>query len=306
MKCRITVFTPTYNRGYIIENLYSSLKRQSFHDFEWLVIDDGSTDGTQVLFEQWSNQENNFTIRYYKQKNGGKCRAINHALQFAEGEIFFTVDSDDYLTDDALAKVNRWFEEIAGDKQLVGIVANRGDSSVHTENYCFQERYLDKSLLDIYSYKRDGKKVFDGERAFAFYTNFHRKYLYPEFINENFMTEAVAWNRMANDGYKMRFFNDIIWVYEYKDDGLTRAGSKLFLNNPRGYGLWLKEKANFEKISLKERIKMYFTFTCDMSSLYDSKMISECIGGPILMISLMNLAHRIFYILCRISNYRTD
>ena len=76
MKCRITVFTPTYNRGYIIENLYSSLKRQSFHDFEWLVIDDGSTDGTQVLFEQWSNQENNFTIRYYKQKNGGKCRAI--------------------------------------------------------------------------------------------------------------------------------------------------------------------------------------------------------------------------------------
>ena len=191
-------------------------------------------------------------------------------------------------------------------EQLVGIVANRGDSSVHTENYCFQERYLDKSLLDIYSYKRDGKKVFDGERAFAFYTNFHRKYLYPEFINENFMTEAVAWNRMANDGYKMRFFNDIIWVYEYKDDGLTRAGSKLFLNNPRGYGLWLKEKANFEKISLKERIKMYFTFTCDMSSLYDSKMISECIGGPILMISLMNLAHRIFYILCRISNYRTD
>lgn len=293
MKFRITVFTPTYNRGYIIENLYLSLKRQSFHDFEWLVIDDGSTDETKMLFEQWHNQENDFPIRYYKQENGGKCRAINHALQLAEGEIFFTVDSDDYLTDDALEKVNEWFDEIAGDKQIAGIVANKGDSSIHTENYCFPERYLDKNLLDIYSYKRDGKKVFDGERAFAFYTDFHRKYLYPEFTNENFMTEAVVWNRMANDGYKMRFFNDIIWIYEYKDDGLTKAGSKLFLNNPMGYGLWLKEKADFQKISLKERIKMYFTFTCDMSSLYDSKMIAKYIGGPILLISLMNLAHRI-------------
>lgn len=287
MKYRITVFTPTYNRAYIIENLYSSLKRQSFRNFEWLVIDDGSTDGTQALFEQWCNQDNSFVIRYHKQKNGGKCRAINHALQLAEGEIFFTVDSDDYLTDDALEKVNKWFEEIAGEKQLGGIVANRGDSAVHTENYCFPEKYLDKSLLDIYSYKRDGKRVFDGERAFVFYTDFHRRYLYPEFENENFMTEAIVWNRMANDGYKMRFFNDIIWIYEYKEDGLTRSGYKLFLDNPRGYGLWLKEKLLYLNGNFLDGLKMYYTFTCDLSKKYDYHLIAECIGAPKLLIKII-------------------
>lgn len=296
MKHKITVFTPTYNRAYIISNLYFSLKRQSFRDFEWLVIDDGSTDETESLFEQWSCQENDFSIRYYKQKNGGKCRAINRALVLAEGEVFFTVDSDDYLTDDALIKVNRWFEDIAGEEQLAGIVANRGDSSSHTENYCFSEPYLDKSLLDIYSFKRNGKRVFDGERAFVFYTDFHRKYLYPEFENETFMTEAVTWNRMANDGYKMRFYNDIIWVYEYKDDGLTKAGSKMFLNNPRGYGLWLKEKAEFEHASAGEVLKMYYTFTCDLSELYDSKKIADCIMAPRFLISIMNMIHKIVHV----------
>ena len=290
---RITVFTPTYNRAYIISNLFESLKRQSFKDFEWLVIDDGSSDETEVLFQQWSGQDNGFPIRYYKQKNGGKCRAINRALGLANGELFFTVDSDDYLTDDALEKVDHWFAEIAGEKKITGIVANRGDKPGHTENYCFSEPYLDKSLLDIYSFKRDGQKVFDGERAFVFYTDFHRRYLYPEFDGENFMTEAVAWNRMAHDGYKMRFYNDIIWIYEYKDDGLTRAGSTVFLNNPMGYGLWLKEKAEFEHASIIEKLKMYYTFTCDLSSLYNSQTIAECIMAPRFLICLMNAFHKL-------------
>ena len=105
---KITVFTPTYNRAYIIENLYRSLQRQTVKDFEWLVIDDGSTDNTQELFDKWISEENAFPIRYYKQRNGGKCRAINRALDLAQGELFFTVDSDDYLTKDALEKVMRW------------------------------------------------------------------------------------------------------------------------------------------------------------------------------------------------------
>ena len=67
---KITVFTPTYNRGYIIENLYRSLQRQSFTDFEWLVVDDGSSDNTEELFKIWSNEKNIFEIRYYKKQNG--------------------------------------------------------------------------------------------------------------------------------------------------------------------------------------------------------------------------------------------
>lgn len=299
MKCKITVFTPTYNRAYIIKQLYHSLQRQTFADFEWLIIDDGSTDNTEDVFRKWINDNNSFRIRYYKQENGGKCRAINRALDLAQGEIFFTVDSDDFLTDDALEKVNKWFIEIRDTSNTVGIVANRGFNVRQTINYCFLEEYLDKSLLDIYSYERDNQKVFDGERAFAFYTEFHRKYRYPEFEGETFMTEAVVWNRMAHDGYLMRFFNDIIWVFEYKEDGLTKAGNALFINNPHGYGLWLKEKAEFEGDSIIKKLKMYYTFTCDLQKKYNYKLIAECIGAPMLLIKILGMVHKSVQILKR-------
>ena len=68
----ITVFTPTFNRAYILENLYRSLQRQSFRDFEWLIVDEGSSDNTQTLVESWRGEDNPFPIRYVRQENGGK------------------------------------------------------------------------------------------------------------------------------------------------------------------------------------------------------------------------------------------
>lgn len=286
---RITVFTPTYNRAYIIENLYHSLQEQDFLDFEWLVIDDGSTDGTEILFQKLIKEKNNFQIRYYRQNNGGKCRAINKALDLARGELFFTVDSDDYLTKDALSKINVWFIEIANKKNIQGIVANRGYSETETLNYIFMESHRDLSLLDMYSIPKEKNKVGNGERALIFYTDFHRKYKYPEFEGENFMTEAVTWNRMAHDGFKMRFYNDIIWIFEYKQDGLTNSGFKLFEDNPRGYGLCLKELSKFRKERLFKKVKMYYSFTCDLKHRYSDKTIAECIGTKTIVISACRL-----------------
>ena len=100
-KFRITVCTPTFNRAYILDKLYNSLLFQSFKNFEWLIVDDGSTDNTESIVKEWINK-NNICIRYYKKENGGKHTAINYGLDLALGELFFTVDSDDYLTNDAL------------------------------------------------------------------------------------------------------------------------------------------------------------------------------------------------------------
>lgn len=272
---KITVFTPTYNRGYIIENLYRSLQRQSFTDFEWLVVDDGSSDNTEELFKKWSKENNNFQIRYYKKENGGKHRAINYALDKAKGELFFTVDSDDYLTDDALYKVDKWEKSLDRSKKFAGIVANIGNDKYKTINNFFKEEYLDLDLLQRYDYTEDGKKVLDGERSYIFYTDIHKKYRYPEFDGEKFITEAVVWNRMAHDGYLVRYYNDIIWIFEYLDDGLTKAGNKLFLDNPRGYTLWLKEKNVFQNKSKKEMLKFYYSMYCELSQLYSINEIAD-------------------------------
>ena len=290
-KHRITVFTPTYNRAYIIEKLYNSLKRQNYVDFEWLVVDDGSSDNTEDIFKIWSNENNPFTIRYYKTENVGKHRAINMGLDLADGEIFFTVDSDDELTNDALFKINQWFEQIADNDEIQGIVANRGYSESGTINNYFLEDYMDAYLIDMHKIVENGKKVLDGERAIAFYTDFHKKYKFPEFDGEKFMTEAVVYNRMSHDNYKMRFFNDIIWIYEYQSDGLTKAGTKLFINNPKGYGLWIKEKNKFEKNSLLRTFITKYQFVCDLMNYWSCQVIAEAFQMSRIEVRLLESFH---------------
>ena len=283
---KITVFTPTYNRAYILENLYRSLQRQTYRDFEWLVADDGSTDGTEALFEQWSREDNPFPIRYFKQENGGKCRAINRGLERARGELFFTVDSDDYLTDDALAKVAHWEAELPKDGNFCGFAGNLGTAPDVTPNKPLPGDYFDGTAFDRYG-------IVDGERASVFYTEIHRRYLYPEFPGEKFMTEAVTWNRMANDGYKMRFYNDIIWIYEYKEDGLTKSGYDLFLNNPQGTGLFFREKAKFFRYPPKTMLGMWYGFTCDAMDRCTDAQIAEYIGMPRWLVAPMKGLHNL-------------
>lgn len=287
---RITVFTPTYNRAYIIENLYKSLQRQTFKDFEWVIVDDGSTDDTETVISKWQHEENDFSIRYYWKENGGKCRAINYALDLAQGELFFTVDSDDYLTDDALEKILSWVEQLPIDNTYCGVAGNIGLSAKSTSNTLFDNGYYEGTLLERYS-------DIDGERALVFFTDVHKKYLYPEFENEKFMTEAVVYNRMAHDGYKMRFYNDIIWVYEYLEDGLTKAGNELFLSNPRGYGLWLREKAEFQRISFKEKLMMQYTFCCDVHSRVSADLIAECMAISKVRVMFFLIIHKM---ICRL------
>lgn len=283
---RITVFTPTYNRAYIIENLYRSLQRQTFKEFEWLVIDDGSTDNTEFLFHQWQRENNPFPIRYFRQENGGKCRAVNRGLKLAEGELFFTVDSDDYLTDDALEHIDKWEKELPREGKYCGFSGNLGTSLDSTPNQLFEGGYFDGNAFDRYG-------AVDGERAMVFYTQIHRQYLYPEFPGEKFMTEAVAWNRMAYDGYKIRFYNDIIWIYEYKEDGLTRAGYTLFLNNPQGTGLFFHEKAKFLNYSLKRRLGMWYGFTCDTMGCCTNAQIAQYIDMPRWLVAPMKRLHNL-------------
>lgn len=283
---RITVFTPTYNRAYIIENLYRSLQRQAFTDFEWLVVDDGSVDNTKQLFESWMQEENPFPIRYYRQENGGKCRAINRGLELAEGELFFNVDSDDYLTYDALEKVDRWEKALPRDQKFCAVSGNLGTSPDDTPNTAFAEPYLDGTAWDRYG------KV-DGERAMIFYTEIHRKYLYPVFDGETFLTEAVAWNRMAHDGYKIRFFNDIIWIYEYKEDGLTKAGEALFYRNPMGYGLFLREKIQFLGYSFREKWDLWISYIINVGDMYPTKLVAEAIGLPIAVVAALKAVRKV-------------
>ena len=247
----ITVFTPTYNRAYIIEKLYRSLQHQTISDFEWLVIDDGSTDDTKGLFENWMKEDNNFSIRYYEVENGGKHRAINKATDLAQGKLFFIVDSDDHLTEDALETILRWAEGIPKGQKFCGVSGNRGKNSCDIIGTTFEGEYVDATSLERNKFK------ITGDKAEVFYTEILRQYKFDEIEGENFITEATVWDRMAYDGYRIRWFNKVTYICDYLEDGLTNNIKDVFSKNPIGTARYIKQQIKFYRHGLIGRLSNY-------------------------------------------------
>lgn len=243
----VTVFTPTYNRAYIISKLYESLCSQTSFDFEWLVVDDGSSDNTKSLLSSFI-EECKITIRYIHQSNGGKHKAINKGLQKAEGDVFFIVDSDDYLPEDAIEKIIFYFNQIDRDESFAGI------SGVRT--FFSGERIggeLFYQVLDCTSLELRFKYNITGDMAEAFKTKVLRKYLFPEFNGERFCPEALIWNRIALR-YKLRYTNEQIYMCEYRPDGLSAKIAALRMHSPRASMLYYSELYNMP-VSGSQKIK---------------------------------------------------
>jgi len=230
----ITIFTPTYNRAYIIDKLYESLCSQSCKDFEWLIVDDGSSDETELLIDSFV-KENRIVIRYIKQKNSGKHIAINRGLELARGELFFIVDSDDHLSFDAVEKLIYYYQQIALDDSFVGVSGVRVTFEGVRIGGMFNYETLDCSSLDLRL-----KYNIGGDMAEAFKTAILKQYPFPVFEKERFCPEALIWNRLSMN-YKIRFTKEKIYKCEYRADGLTAKIVKLRMNSPLASMLYYSE-----------------------------------------------------------------
>lgn len=289
---RFTVFTPTYNRGYIIENLYKSLLRQSYTDFEWVVIDDGSTDDTEILFYEFLNDENRFfNLVYKKVSNGGKHRAINKGLELASGELFFIVDSDDYLTDDALEIADKIEKSIPKSKKslFAGICGLKGYSQNKIVGTTFKEEFLDITSLDRNKYN------VSGDKSEIFYTDILKKFPFPEFEGENFITECVVWDKIAFNGYMLRFFNDIIYICNYLNDGLSAHSNKLFDKTPRGYGLYLYQCGLYGKTFGVNKWLSYLRYYYQFKDRLSFKQIATNLYISPIVFKIRIIGMQIFY-----------
>ncbi|MCM1182641.1 MAG: glycosyltransferase family 2 protein [Roseburia sp.] len=253
---RITIFTPTYNRGYILPVLYHSLQQQTFKNFEWIVIDDGSTDNTEELLEDWKNKEKDFPIIYKKTENGGKCRAINRGVELAESKAFFIVDSDDYLLSDAIEKVCEWFGSIEDDERFAGVSGLRGLSQeIPIGGWPkFDSPYVDCSYFDR------GKYGLLRDKAEIYKTSILKQYTFPEYEGEKYITPSIIWDAIAGDGYMLRYFKDIIYVCDYLEDGLTRNGYGKFVKCPKGTMAYINllEKIHGKEVADKKKFRFFF------------------------------------------------
>lgn len=246
----ITIFTTVYNRRYIIENLYQSLLRQTCFSFEWLIIDDGSTDDLRGLVGQWQERSLPFPIIYHYVENGGKHRAINIGARMAKGDIFFIVDSDDFLADDAVEFIINEFYQIADDQGIVGL---SGLMRSYTDGRVIGGTPSFHGYVDATNLER-GKYGLAGDKTCAYRTRIWREYPLPEFEGENFLGEGIVHNQIAACGLKVRWFNRVLAYAEYIEDGLTRNIFEKRRDNPLG---WAANIVSNVKYVYKDKEKIF-------------------------------------------------
>lgn len=259
---KVTVFTPVYNRADIIDKLYKSLLRQSVQDFEWVVVDDGSTDHIDKViccFE--SDAGRNFPLIYKKQINGGKHTAINTGVALARGEYFLIVDSDDYLTDTTIETVISSFSRCPKDYAGIGLQKVTADGKLIGKTFAGE-------FCDALSSERHRYGI-EGDKAEVFYTEVLRRYPFPVFPGERFLSESSVWFQIARDGLKIRWINIPGIVCEYLSEGLSANSEKLAIENFQGMTynakvmlscklpimIRLKTIGNYAYISKKKQIR---------------------------------------------------
>lgn len=250
----VTVFTSTYNRASTLPTLYDSLCKQTNLSFEWLIVDDGSIDETEAFIKGLIEKENPFSIRYYKQKNGGKHTAINKGVSLAQGLLFFIVDSDDMLTPDAIDKLIQWEATISEKEGFAGVSGNKGDLLGNLLGSTFLGHTIDATNLE-----RKEKNIL-GDKAEAYYTEILKQFPFPVIDGETFMEENVVWDRIAAAGHKIRWFNEVIYLVEQRSDGLIAQGNNRYANSPGGYALFVLQSLVLTNANWRDKLYAGFYY----------------------------------------------
>lgn len=243
----ITVLTPTFNRGGGLQSLWNSLQKQTVKDFEWLVVDDGSTDGTKNLITQLQ-EKSDFPIRYIYKNNGGKHTALNVGIQTICSELTFIVDSDDCVTDDAIESILKIHKKYRSQNNICGYAFLRAfpDGKVNGKKFDVNEKI--GSYIDV---RVNGDDT-GADKAEVFKTHCLKEFPFPEYPNEKFLGEDLVWVRMARK-YEMVHINKAIYVGNYLEDGLTNNRRKHNIASPIGC---MHRAEEFMESDLKTRYRI--------------------------------------------------
>jgi len=243
----ITVLTPTFNRGGGLQSLWDSLQKQTVKDFEWLVVDDGSSDGTKNLITQLQ-EKSDFPVRYIYKNNGGKHTALNVGIQTICSELIFIVDSDDCVTDDAVESILKIHKKYRSQNNICGYAFLRAfpDGKVNGKKFDVDEKI--GSYIDV---RVNGDDT-DADKAEVFKTHCLKEFPFPEYPNEKFLGEDLVWVRMARK-YEMVHINKAIYVGNYLEDGLTNNRRKHNIASPIGC---MHRAEEFMESDLKTRYRI--------------------------------------------------
>lgn len=243
----LTVFTPSYNRAHTLGRTYESLCRQTSKDFEWLVIDDGSTDNTKELIEDWII-EAKIEIRYVYQENQGMHGAHNTAYKYINTELNVCIDSDDYMPDNAVECIVAFWKQHGSNKYagIIGLDAMADGTIIGTK---FPDGLKTTTLRGYYEDLHG-----TGDKKMIYRTEIIKKYPpYPLFEGERYVGLAYLYYMIDTD-YELLVSNNIYAIVEYQDDGSSRGMWNQYWQNPKGFA-FLRKFDMMQTMSWKRKIQ---------------------------------------------------
>ena len=234
----LTVITTTYNRDYCLHQVYNSLLRQTSDDFIWLIIDDGSTDNTKNLVKSWMNN-GKFEIRYVYKPNGGMHTACNLSYEKADTCLNVIIDSDDWMTDDAVEKIVTFWNRNGGN-QYSGIISNninvKGEiigSQLPSVTNC--------TYTDLYQ-----KYRVNGDKKLIFRSDLTKLYPYPEFPGEKFYPASYKF-RLLDQDYTMLIMDEYTCVVDYNEDSMSFDKFSQYRTCSKGFAHFRNEMIRLSK-----------------------------------------------------------
>ena len=244
----LTVFTPTYNRAHLLPRVYESLKNQTSQNFIWMIVDDGSTDDTRMLVEQWQ-QENILEITYLYKENGGMHTGHNTAYTNIITPFNVCIDSDDYMPPQAVEIILREVKNIDGNPEYCGIIGLDATSDgavigtpipAHLDKVKLNELYLLHGVT--------------GDKKMVYRTDLMQSVPpYPEYKGEKFVPLDYKC-LLLDQKYYLKPVNEVLVIVEYQDDGSTRNMLKQYRRHPRGFAFSRISRIDYG-ITMKEKLK---------------------------------------------------
>lgn len=246
----ITVFTPTYNRADLLKRCFESMKRQSCKQFIWMIIDDGSTDGTDNLVSGWMQEPLDFEIKYYYKENGGLHTAYNEAIAHIETDLCVCIDSDDFMPDNAIEIILSFWAAKGSDK-VAGIVGLDRDLSNNT----IGDPLPDQETINLIDLLVGKYNIKNGDRTNVVRTELYRKYSpMKSFFGERFFNPHYM-HLLISEEYDFLALNENLRYVDYQQGGMSDSMLWQYYNSPNSFAEIRKLYLSFPNTNFKFKLK---------------------------------------------------
>jgi len=263
---KYSFITATYNRAHKLVDLIEHMNNISYDSFEWIVVDDGSSDGTSEVFTS-AVLDSRIDFKYFKQENSGKHVALNTAIDKSNGEWLIVLDSDDYYIPECLIELDLITSKIS--PAIAGITTLTMDTKGIITGDKFPEDYQEDYFFNLMS-----ENNIKGDKTFIYKAAILKLFKFPVFENENFLPESIVINRISLN-YKNAFVNIPLEIIDYQPDGLSAKMKIISKKNPLGTSLRYQELL-VQKIKFSDRIKFkYLAFKYANLVKTDSEFINQ-------------------------------